>query len=316
MSRKCLQCDNLTSTTKETYCSLSCFRAYNANISITEWLSGKWNGSTKSGAISVTIKNYLIKQANGACPQCGWDKKNPQTGRTPLEVNHIDGNWENNVPTNLEVLCPNCHAITSNYKALNMGKGRAWRKKYNQYEPISSQATPPSKRIYYCACGETVPRRVKQCKTCRSKNVSSKESRAKRIRPPYPPYKEVLLMLESMSYAEVGRQVGVTGSAVKKFLVRNLPEGEDPLPSQREPLSSCACGKKLRKRGSKQCQSCANRDKREKADAQFPAYENVANMLSSSSQQSVSETIGVPVYVLRRFLKRHEACCGSGLPCV
>lgn len=34
----------------------------------------------------------------------------------PLELHHIDGNRENNTLSNLQVLCPNCHAKTDNYR--------------------------------------------------------------------------------------------------------------------------------------------------------------------------------------------------------
>ncbi|MFD4793903.1 HNH endonuclease signature motif containing protein [Streptomyces anulatus] len=55
------------------------------------------------------------------CSLCG-------TGRMwrdrplPLEVDHIDGNWRNNRPQNLQLLCPNCHSTTDTYRG--RGKGR------------------------------------------------------------------------------------------------------------------------------------------------------------------------------------------------
>ncbi len=39
-------------------------------------------------------------------------------------MNHIDGNSENNKEKNLELLCPNCHSLTPNFKGLNKGNGR------------------------------------------------------------------------------------------------------------------------------------------------------------------------------------------------
>lgn len=40
---------------------------------------------------------------------------------TPLELHHIDGNRDNNTFSNLEILCPNCHALTENYRGKSKG---------------------------------------------------------------------------------------------------------------------------------------------------------------------------------------------------
>ena len=64
---------------------------------------------------------------------CGWHEKNVVTGRVPLEIDHIDGNSENNIESNLRLLCPNCHSLTPYFRNLNKGKGRKWRiEKYHK----------------------------------------------------------------------------------------------------------------------------------------------------------------------------------------
>lgn len=62
--------------------------------------------------------------------KCSWNEINPYTQKIPIELNHIDGNFENNNINNLELLCPNCHALTSNYKGANKKKGRPRSKYY------------------------------------------------------------------------------------------------------------------------------------------------------------------------------------------
>lgn len=40
----------------------------------------------------------------------------------PLELHHIDGINTNNSLNNLQLLCPNCHAQTDNYRGKNINK--------------------------------------------------------------------------------------------------------------------------------------------------------------------------------------------------
>jgi len=37
-----------------------------------------------------------------------------------LETHHIDGNNKNNTINNLQILCPNCHSQTNNYRGKNI----------------------------------------------------------------------------------------------------------------------------------------------------------------------------------------------------
>lgn len=40
----------------------------------------------------------------------------------PLELDHIDGDHDNNNLDNLRILCPNCHALTPTYRGKNVGR--------------------------------------------------------------------------------------------------------------------------------------------------------------------------------------------------
>jgi len=70
----------------------------------------------------------LVKTIGEKCSRCEWNEVHPLTGRVPIEVEHIDGDWQNNHPSNLTLLCPNCHSLTATYRGLNRGKGRATRR--------------------------------------------------------------------------------------------------------------------------------------------------------------------------------------------
>lgn len=133
----CLQCGKKLLANQRKYCSRPCQQLMTKNIKLSKWLSGEWDGSTQHG-LSRVIRNYLIEKANHRCssPTCavpgGFAEVNPATGRVPLEVDHIDGDCYNNSPGNLIVLCPNCHALTPTYRALNKVSGRKYRAKYNK----------------------------------------------------------------------------------------------------------------------------------------------------------------------------------------
>jgi 5-methylcytosine-specific restriction endonuclease McrA len=46
-----------------------------------------------------------------------------------LELDHTDGDYQNNKISNLRMICPNCHSQTMTYKNRNNGRGRPWRRK-------------------------------------------------------------------------------------------------------------------------------------------------------------------------------------------
>lgn len=60
-------------------------------------------------------RERLFEEANHSCTQCGFNKTR-DNGRSILEIDHIDGDHTNNTRENLRVLCPNCHALTPNFR--------------------------------------------------------------------------------------------------------------------------------------------------------------------------------------------------------
>lgn len=55
------------------------------------------------------------------CQVCGCDG-HWQGGRIALEIHHINGDNKDNRIENLQYLCPNCHALTDNYRGKNVGR--------------------------------------------------------------------------------------------------------------------------------------------------------------------------------------------------
>ena len=113
-------CLNCQQDTNGKFCSLICQAEYRSKGIIADWKNGTLCAHTgKALMLKASIRRYLIQQANNKCSKCGWDKVNPVTKKVPLEVNHIDGDASNCTETNLEVICPNCHSLTSNFRNLN-----------------------------------------------------------------------------------------------------------------------------------------------------------------------------------------------------
>jgi len=71
---------------------------------------------------SFKLKNRILKEGlkPHECENCLNTKwlDNP----IPLELHHINGNSKDNSLVNLQLLCPNCHSLTDNYRGKNKSK--------------------------------------------------------------------------------------------------------------------------------------------------------------------------------------------------
>lgn len=219
------------------YCSKSCWGSDTTAIKLEAYLRGEWNGSRDSGEISSIVRKFLLEESGYKCSQCAWDKINPVTGRCPVEIDHIDGDSENNVRSNLRVICPNCHSLTPTYKALNMtGRGtRSYRKKYNQFDLVPKQASLSKTKINsICKCGQKKDTSSMQCQTCRLEDIRSNLN--------YPPIEEMLKQVHKIGLTAYAVTFGKSANALKKHMINNGVVKTD-LRIKREPkvvfCSSC-----------------------------------------------------------------------------
>ena len=124
LKKTCLTCGAILSKNEIKFCTRECGQEHKYNSLVSDWLSGNISGNNKSSKPRTFVRKYLYRTRGKKCEKCGWNEINPTTGKTPLEIDHIDGNYKRTVPENLNIVCPNCHSLTSTYRALNKGNGR------------------------------------------------------------------------------------------------------------------------------------------------------------------------------------------------
>ena len=197
--RYCKYCGKELSSRQKTQCSTKCQLSFQSQTKINAWLNGEFKGSKENGQISVTIRNYLLEQANYKCELCGWGEVNPTTGLVPLEVHHEDGNYLNNSPENLKVLCPNCHSLTPNFKALN-----------------KSERERTAVRKNYCiVCGKEISKGSSRCRECSDKQRITVKPITR---------EELKEKIRKLPFTTIGKEYNVTDNTIRKWCIGyNLP---------------------------------------------------------------------------------------------
>lgn len=114
---------------RQRYCSRVCWNTKRTGDLISDFLEGNY----KKQKLSPAIRKFLFAHAKNKCERCGWSGTNKKTGNSVLQVHHKDGNGENHILSNIEIICPNCHAMTKTFGNLNKGNGRKYRRdKYRE----------------------------------------------------------------------------------------------------------------------------------------------------------------------------------------
>ena len=71
---------------------------------------------TQSHKLKKRLFRAGLKQER--CELCGWAERAPD-GRVPVELDHANGDKNDNRLENLRILCPNCHALQPTHRGLN-----------------------------------------------------------------------------------------------------------------------------------------------------------------------------------------------------
>lgn len=165
-------------------------KLFKLNIDCSHWTGQAWNKDKKlknweNYTRANNSKKHLIKELGHKCENClisVW-YDNP----IPLEIHHVDGDRTNNSLENLELLCPNCHACTSN-----------WRGRKNIGKIVDKQ-------------------QLKRNKAVKEKPVTVYNPVTKIT---WPDKNELEVMIKNQSLSSIAKALGVSATAVKKHALK------------------------------------------------------------------------------------------------
>jgi len=199
------------------------------NITADHWTGQGWNKNQQlkewgEYSKASTLKPHLIRERGHQCENCHLAE---WLGLIILlEIHHINGDSTNNTKDNLQLLCPNCHSQTNNWR--NKSEKKLYFCKDCDAE-ISNQGV----RCITCAgraraygmrqeglkvnkcgdCGSIISRNATRCQQCSCKHKETIN---------WPPTKELVKMVGETSYVATARVLGVSDNSIRKR-IKNHP---------------------------------------------------------------------------------------------
>jgi hypothetical protein len=201
------------------------------------------------------LKKKLIDKRGHLCESC----KNSEWLNVPipLELHHI--NPPSELEEDLQLVCPNCHSLTPNYRGSNKKKGakrindERYKEAIEKFDSISkvlSYLGLEPKGGNYKVCKERIikfgyqdkffkqveilPIELPLCLNCDSEiplgnkfcsNLCSNQYNTRNIirkkKIEWPGTQEVLDMVKELGYSGTGRKLGVSDNVVRKFIFYN-----------------------------------------------------------------------------------------------
>jgi hypothetical protein len=191
-------------------------------------------------------KKILIEQRGRLCESC--HNSTWLDNLIPLDLHHLNGDPTDNKLSNLQLLCPNCHALTSNFRGKNKKKAEISDEEIIKTIPKSYSASDCLRRLdkrpqqylidrvkllketnnleFLCRYNNESIYQSKKCKICDESTISSKsglcvkcyKKTSRKIS--RPPYHKLCKEIEELGYSAVGRIYNVSDNAIRKWKKR------------------------------------------------------------------------------------------------
>lgn len=177
---------------------------------------GQFKGTNKYKSVyeyldkSTNIKSHVLRKKliedgvkEDKCELCGLSEW--MGVKIPLELHHKDTNHYNNSLENLQILCPNCHAIQEGNSGAAIGTKKS-----------KIELAKKEKKIPICPqCGKIFSGEGKVCVDCGHKNQRVVER----------PGRDILKQeIRTTPFLQLAAKYGVSDNAVKKWCIAyNLP---------------------------------------------------------------------------------------------
>lgn len=165
-------------------------------------------------AKKISVKSHILKEKllrdgikEYKCELCGFSEWQGQP--IPLELHHVDGNHYNNELDNLQILCPNCHALQPN----NSGRAANKEALKEKLDRLFSKEMASKNSPLHPDHGAIVLANGLRRKLCAPK-TSNFESRKVKDRPSRERLKEEI---RSNSFLTLGKKYGVSDNAIRKW---------------------------------------------------------------------------------------------------
>lgn len=157
------------------------------------------------------------------CVECGlgttWNGK-PIT----LQLDHINGVYNDNRIENLAILCPNCHSQTPTY-AGGRFKIKIIDGKLTKIDDDENKINKLAEIICVsCDKEPSTHRYTKMCDDCHAKYV--RESRSKRYGVSYPDYDTLKNSIKKLGYVKAAAELGISDNALRAHMKSELKDGE------------------------------------------------------------------------------------------